>query len=45
MSPLYHSSGAADALVSGVIGEALLSKVEQLELFVDTENYRAIGFF
>ncbi len=45
VSPLYHGSGAADALISGVIGEALLSKVEQLELFVDTENYRAIGFY
>jgi ribosomal protein S18 acetylase RimI-like enzyme len=41
----YQGSGAARVLMSGVIEEARRAGVEQLELFVDTENHRAIGFY
>ena len=29
----------------GVIQEARVAKIEQLELYVDTKNYRAIRFY
>jgi len=41
----YHGSGAAQLMMSGVIDEARALKLEQLELFVDTENLRAIAFY
>lgn len=41
----YHGLGAADVLMQGVIGEARASGLAQLELFVDTENHRAISFY
>ena len=41
----YQGTGAAQCLMSGVIQEARAAKVAQLELFVDTENYRAIRFY
>lgn len=41
----FQGSGAADVLMSGVIEEARTGGVEQLELFVDTENVRAIRFY
>ncbi len=45
VSRKYHGSGAAKRMMSGVIDEARASKLEQLELFVDTENLRAIAFY
>jgi ribosomal protein S18 acetylase RimI-like enzyme len=41
----YQGAGAAQCLMSGVIQEARAAKIAQLELFVDTENYRAIRFY
>lgn len=41
----FQGSGAAKALMVGVINEARAARIEQLELFVDTENYRAIRFY
>ena len=41
----YQGTGAAQCLMSGVIQEARAAKIVQLELFVDTENYRAIRFY
>ncbi|MFS4437572.1 GNAT family N-acetyltransferase [Paracoccaceae bacterium GXU_MW_L88] len=41
----HHGSGAARALMQGVIEEARDSGVEQLELHVDSENHRAIRFY
>lgn len=41
----YQGTGAAKALMKGVIDEATDSGLEQLELFVDTENLRAIVFY
>lgn len=41
----YHGSGAADTLMGGVIAEARSAGIVQLELFVDTENFRAINFY
>ena len=41
----YQGSGAAAAMMQGVIEEAKASGLEQLELFVDTENSRAIAFY
>ena len=41
----FQGSGAAAVLMSGVIEEARAGGVEQLELFVDTENARAIRFY
>jgi ribosomal protein S18 acetylase RimI-like enzyme len=43
--PKYQGTGAAQCLMSGVIQEARAAKIAQLELFVDTENYRAIRFY
>ena len=43
--PKYQGTGAAQCLMSGVIQEARAAKIAQLELFVDTENYRAIQFY
>lgn len=40
-----QGTGAAAVLMSGVIEEARANGVEQLELFVDTENARAIRFY
>jgi RimJ/RimL family protein N-acetyltransferase len=41
----HQGSGAAKVLMAGVIKEAKDSGVSQLELFVDTENQRAIAFY
>ena len=41
----YQGAGAAQCLMSGVIQEARAAKIVQLELFVDTENYRAVRFY
>ncbi len=41
----YHGSPAAMVMMTGVIGEAREDGLEQLELFVDTENSRAIAFY
>jgi RimJ/RimL family protein N-acetyltransferase len=41
----HQGSGAARVLIEGVIEEARESGIEQLELFVDTENHRAIAFY
>jgi len=41
----FQGRGAAGVLMSGVIEEARAAGVEQLELFVDTENTRAIRFY
>ena len=41
----YQGSGAAKALMSGVIQEAKSHGLAQLELYVDTENPRAIAFY
>lgn len=41
----YHGSGAARALMREIIKEAVDLKIEQLELFVDTENFQAIRFY
>lgn len=41
----YHGTGAAHAMMNGVINEARKDGIEQLELFVDTENDRAIAFY
>ena len=45
VTPKYHGSGAATALIYEVIKEAVKLKIEQLELFVDTENFQAIRFY
>jgi len=45
VSSEHQGSGAAHTLIGGVIQEARTSEIEQLELFVDTENYRAIAFY
>ena len=45
VSSSYQGSGAADVLMEGVVGEARQNGVEQLELFVDTKNRRAIRFY
>lgn len=41
----HQGTGAAKILMAGVIKEAKDSGVSQLELFVDTENERAIAFY
>lgn len=41
----YQGSGAAQVLIQGVVNEARESGIAQLELFVDTENDRAIAFY
>ncbi|MET1413917.1 GNAT family N-acetyltransferase [Roseibium sp. HPY-6] len=41
----YQGTGAASQMMSGVIEEARSVGVEQLELFVDTQNARAIRFY
>ena len=41
----YQDCGAAQSLMLGVIQEARVAKIEQLELYVDTKNYRAIRFY
>lgn len=41
----FHGSGAAQALMGGVIAEARASGVVQLELTVAGENRRAIAFY
>lgn len=41
----YQGGGAAKILMQGVIKEAKEDGIEQLELFVDTENHRAIAFY
>ncbi|SCZ59934.1 Acetyltransferase (GNAT) family protein [Epibacterium ulvae] len=45
VSQKYHGGGAAKTMMSGLIDEAKANKLEQLELFVDTENLRAIAFY
>lgn len=41
----FQGTGAAKALMDGVIAEATAAGVGQLELYVDTENNRAIAFY
>lgn len=41
----HQGGGAADALMSGVISEARRLRLARLELYVDTENLRAIAFY
>jgi len=41
----YQGAGAAQVLMQGIVKEARDSGIEQLELFVDTENDRAIAFY
>lgn len=41
----HQGHGAAQVLMQGVINEAKESGIEQLELFVDSENHRAIAFY
>ncbi|RBW59101.1 GNAT family N-acetyltransferase [Ruegeria sp. A3M17] len=41
----HHGKGAAGDLMMAIVDEAKSAGVEQLELFVDTENARAIGFY
>ena len=41
----YQGSGAAKVLMAGVIEEAKSNGIAQLELFVDTENHRAVAFY
>lgn len=41
----YQGSAAAKVLMSGVIEEAKSNGIAQLELFVDTENHRAVAFY
>ncbi|MEM9787839.1 MAG: GNAT family N-acetyltransferase [Pseudomonadota bacterium] len=45
VSAAYHGTGAAKALMQGIIDEAKTAQLAQLELFVDTENHRAIAFY
>ena len=45
ITPAHHGKGAAAELMEAVADEAKKNDVEQLELFVDTENERAQGFF
>lgn len=45
VSACFQGTGAACVLMSGVIEEARAAGVEQLELYVDTENTRAIRFY
>ncbi|WP_321341460.1 GNAT family N-acetyltransferase [uncultured Cohaesibacter sp.] len=45
VSQMYQGKGAANVLMRGVIDEARNSGLEQLELYVDTENFRAIAFY
>tara|TARA_B100000787_G_scaffold154507_1_gene129402 strand:- start:169 stop:528 length:360 start_codon:yes stop_codon:yes gene_type:complete len=45
VSSKYQGCGAAQSLMLGVIQEARVAKIEQLELYVDTKNYRAIRFY
>lgn len=40
-----HGTGVAQALMAGVIDEARSAGIARLELFVDTENSRALSFF
>ena len=41
----YQGTGAAQTMMQGIIKEARELGIEQLELFVDTENHRAIAFY
>ncbi len=41
----YQGSAAAKLLMAGVIEEAKSDGIAQLELFVDTENHRAVAFY
>ncbi len=43
--PDWQGRGAAYALMQGVIAEARSERVAQIELYVDTENARAIAFY
>ena len=43
--PSHHGTGAAAALMSAIINAAQSAGIEQLELFVDTQNHRAIRFY
>lgn len=45
VSARFQGKGAASVLMLGVIEEARAAGVEQLELFVDTKNARAIRFY
>lgn len=41
----YQGSGAAKILMLAVIDEAIDREIENLELYVDTETFRAISFY
>ncbi|KTS44042.1 hypothetical protein NS230_26050 [Methylobacterium indicum] len=41
----YQGRGAARTLMAGVINEAQVRGIEQLELFVDVGNHRALTFY
>ncbi|SFE89798.1 Acetyltransferase (GNAT) family protein [Roseivivax sediminis] len=41
----YQGRGAARVLMDGVIGEARTRGIEQLELFVEVGNTRALAFY
>lgn len=40
-----QGSGAAQCMMAGVIAEARVAGITQLELYVDTLNHRAIRFY
>ena len=45
VTPTRQGSGAASALMQAVIAQAQSDGIAQLELYVDTENPRAIAFY
>ncbi|MEP5761333.1 MAG: GNAT family N-acetyltransferase [Litoreibacter sp.] len=45
VSQRFQGTGAAKVLMQSVMNEARNDGLAQLELFVDTENYRAIAFY
>jgi len=45
VAPSHHGTGAATTLMNAIIDSAHSNGLEQLELFVDTENHRAIRFY
>ncbi len=45
VSPTYQGTGAAQILMKGVAQEARRNGIAKLELYVDTQNPRAIAFY
>ena len=41
----FQGTGAAQALMDGVVAEARAGGLERLELYVDSENARALAFY